>query len=49
MNGDDWFGSVQRNVVGTVTYVPIRYHHRLAWVRADQVERIPAVTGPTVG
>ncbi|WP_246094806.1 peptidoglycan recognition protein family protein [Streptomyces roseicoloratus] len=49
VNGDDWFGSVQRNVVGTVTYVPIRYHHRLAWVRADQVERIPAVTGPTVG
>jgi len=41
VRGDDWFGSAQRNVVGTDTYVPIRYAHRLAWVRADQVVEEP--------
>ncbi|MFD5325072.1 N-acetylmuramoyl-L-alanine amidase [Streptomyces sp. NPDC127092] len=43
VKGDDWFGSAQKNVVGTVTYVPIHYNHRLAWVRADQVEQVPGV------
>ncbi|WP_370412056.1 N-acetylmuramoyl-L-alanine amidase [Streptomyces fradiae] len=37
VRGDDFFGSAQQNVVGTDTYIPIRYGHRLAWVKADQV------------
>ncbi|MFI8822980.1 N-acetylmuramoyl-L-alanine amidase [Streptomyces sp. NPDC053431] len=40
VRGDDWFGSAQENVVGTVTYLPIRYNHRLAWVRADEVTTV---------
>ncbi|MER7621502.1 N-acetylmuramoyl-L-alanine amidase [Streptomyces sp. NPDC126503] len=42
VKGDDWFGSAQKNVVGTTTYIPIRYAHRLVWVRADQVDEAPA-------
>lgn len=41
VKGDDFFGSAQRNVVGADTYVPIRYGHRLVWVKADQVTEEP--------
>ncbi|MFK3731215.1 N-acetylmuramoyl-L-alanine amidase [Streptomyces sp. NPDC088090] len=41
VKGDDWFGSAQKNVVGTTTYIPIRYAHRLMWVQADQVDVVP--------
>ncbi|MFF8410451.1 N-acetylmuramoyl-L-alanine amidase [Streptomyces omiyaensis] len=43
VKGDDYFGSAQTNVVGTDTYIPIRYNHRMAWVKAsDVVESAPA-------
>ncbi|MFF9014010.1 N-acetylmuramoyl-L-alanine amidase [Streptomyces sp. NPDC014870] len=43
VKGDDYFGSAQTNVVGTDTYIPIRYNHRMAWVKAsDVVEVAPA-------
>ncbi|MFD3337331.1 N-acetylmuramoyl-L-alanine amidase [Streptomyces sp. NPDC058700] len=43
VKGDDYFGSAQTNVVGTDMYIPIRYNHRMAWVKAtDVVEEAPA-------
>ncbi|TXS51665.1 N-acetylmuramoyl-L-alanine amidase [Streptomyces sp. t39] len=41
--GDDFFGSAQVRVVGTTdTYVPIRWNHRLAWVKStDLTEAAP--------
>ncbi|MEU2114341.1 N-acetylmuramoyl-L-alanine amidase [Streptomyces sp. NPDC016459] len=43
VKGDDYFGSAQTNVVGTDMYIPIRYNHRMAWVKAtDVVEESPA-------
>ncbi|MER5965567.1 N-acetylmuramoyl-L-alanine amidase [Streptomyces sp. NPDC002057] len=43
VKGDDYFGTAQTNVVGTDTYIPIRYNHRMAWVKAaDVVEEAPA-------
>ncbi|QPK45052.1 N-acetylmuramoyl-L-alanine amidase [Streptomyces gardneri] len=43
VKGDDYFGSAQTNVVGTDMYIPIRYNHRMAWVKAsDVVESAPA-------
>ncbi|MFJ3902042.1 N-acetylmuramoyl-L-alanine amidase [Streptomyces sp. NPDC090025] len=41
--GDDWFGSAQKNVVGATSYLPIRYNHRLAWVKASEVEEVAGV------
>ncbi|MFB7516005.1 N-acetylmuramoyl-L-alanine amidase [Streptomyces sp. NPDC056144] len=42
VKGDDFFGSAQTNVVGTDMYIPIRYNHRMAWVKAaDVVEAVP--------
>ncbi|MFJ9810086.1 N-acetylmuramoyl-L-alanine amidase [Streptomyces sp. NPDC101158] len=43
VQGDDWFGSAQKNVVGETRYLPIRYNHRLAWVKASDVEEVPGV------
>ncbi|MFI2369692.1 N-acetylmuramoyl-L-alanine amidase [Streptomyces sp. NPDC018833] len=42
--GDDYFGSAQVRVEGTTdVYVPIRYNHRLAWVKSTEVtEATPA-------
>ncbi|MFI8966681.1 N-acetylmuramoyl-L-alanine amidase [Streptomyces sp. NPDC053493] len=40
VRGDDWFGSAQVNVRGQTLYLPIRYHHRLAWVKASDVEEV---------
>ncbi|MFE7552663.1 N-acetylmuramoyl-L-alanine amidase [Streptomyces gardneri] len=43
VKGDDYFGSAQTNVVGTDMYIPIRYNHRMAYVKAsDVVESAPA-------
>ncbi|MEU7515329.1 N-acetylmuramoyl-L-alanine amidase [Streptomyces sp. NPDC042898] len=43
VKGDDYFGSAQKNVVGTDMYIPIRFNHRMAWVKAtDVVEAAPA-------
>ncbi|MFF9500503.1 N-acetylmuramoyl-L-alanine amidase [Streptomyces sp. NPDC014656] len=43
VKGDDYFGSAQTRVVGNDTYVPIRYNHRIAWVKQDDVvEESPA-------
>ncbi|WP_306312516.1 N-acetylmuramoyl-L-alanine amidase [Streptomyces hydrogenans] len=42
VKGDDYFGSAQTNVVGTDTYIPIRYNHRMAWVKASDVVEAPA-------
>ncbi|MEU5216160.1 N-acetylmuramoyl-L-alanine amidase [Streptomyces sp. NPDC020807] len=48
VKGDDFFGSAQKNVVGTDTYIPIRYNHRMAWVKAsDVVEATPTAPVPT--
>ncbi|MFI8254660.1 N-acetylmuramoyl-L-alanine amidase, partial [Streptomyces filamentosus] len=42
VKGDDYFGSAQTRVVGNESYVPIRYNHRLAWVKqTDVVEASP--------
>ncbi|MFJ9579513.1 N-acetylmuramoyl-L-alanine amidase [Streptomyces sp. NPDC101191] len=43
VQGDDWFGSARKNVVGDTRYLPIRYNHRLAWVKASDVEEVPGV------
>ncbi|MER8230541.1 N-acetylmuramoyl-L-alanine amidase [Streptomyces sp. NPDC094049] len=40
--GDDWFGSAQKNVVGQTMYVPIRFHHKITWVKQSDVVEAPA-------
>ncbi|MFE5797213.1 N-acetylmuramoyl-L-alanine amidase [Streptomyces sp. NPDC056503] len=40
--GDDWFGSAQRNVVGSVKFVPIRFHHKIVWVKESEVTEAPS-------
>ncbi|MER7909747.1 N-acetylmuramoyl-L-alanine amidase [Streptomyces sp. NPDC096068] len=39
--GDDWFGTEQKNVVGSVAYVPIRFHHKIVWVKQSEVAEAP--------
>ncbi|MFF5280831.1 N-acetylmuramoyl-L-alanine amidase [Streptomyces sp. NPDC013171] len=39
--GDDWFGSAQKNVVGSVMFVPIRYHHKIVWVKQSEITEAP--------
>ncbi|MFB6900018.1 N-acetylmuramoyl-L-alanine amidase [Streptomyces hydrogenans] len=41
--GDDWFGSAQKNVVGSVKFVPIRFHHKIVWVKESEVTEAPSV------
>ncbi|MET9375117.1 N-acetylmuramoyl-L-alanine amidase [Streptomyces sp. NPDC002992] len=41
VQGDDWFGSAQKNVIGTDVYVPIRFHHRMAWVKQSDIVEAP--------
>ncbi|WP_199563802.1 MULTISPECIES: N-acetylmuramoyl-L-alanine amidase [unclassified Streptomyces] len=43
VKGDDWFGSVQTDVIGDTSYLPIRYNHRLAWVKASDVQTSTSV------
>ncbi|MDV9190962.1 N-acetylmuramoyl-L-alanine amidase [Streptomyces sp. SR27] len=38
VKGDDWFGSAQRNVVGSTLFVPIRFHHKITWVKQSDIE-----------
>ncbi|WP_443066828.1 N-acetylmuramoyl-L-alanine amidase [Streptomyces sp. NBC_01255] len=46
VKGDDYFGSAQTNVVGTDMYIPIRYNHRMAWVKASDV--VESAAAPAV-
>ncbi|MEU8624017.1 N-acetylmuramoyl-L-alanine amidase [Streptomyces sp. NPDC048669] len=39
VQGDDYFGSSQIRVVGTELYTPIRYNHRIAWVKSSDVQQ----------
>ncbi|MFJ3764687.1 N-acetylmuramoyl-L-alanine amidase [Streptomyces sp. NPDC090082] len=41
VKGDDWFGSAQKNVVGSTLYVPIRFHHKIVWVQQSDVTEAP--------
>ncbi|MEU0404470.1 N-acetylmuramoyl-L-alanine amidase [Streptomyces sp. NPDC006197] len=41
VKGDDWFGSAQKNVVGNVLFVPIRFHHKIVWVKQDDIVEAP--------
>ncbi|MFF3287487.1 N-acetylmuramoyl-L-alanine amidase [Streptomyces sp. NPDC003023] len=47
VRGDDWFGSAQKNVIGDTLFVPIRFHHKITWVKAaDVVEGAPTAPDP---
>ncbi|MEU6169408.1 N-acetylmuramoyl-L-alanine amidase [Streptomyces tanashiensis] len=39
--GDDWFGSAQKNVVGSTMFVPIRFHHKITWVKQSDIVEAP--------
>ncbi|MFJ4867715.1 N-acetylmuramoyl-L-alanine amidase [Streptomyces sp. NPDC088757] len=41
VKGDEWFGSAQKNVVGSTLYVPIRFHHKIVWVKQSEVTEAP--------
>ncbi|MEU2234036.1 N-acetylmuramoyl-L-alanine amidase [Streptomyces vietnamensis] len=41
VKGDDWFGSAQKNVVGNVLFVPIRFHHKIVWVKQSDIVEAP--------
>ncbi|MFE0698475.1 N-acetylmuramoyl-L-alanine amidase [Streptomyces sp. NPDC058872] len=43
VKGDDWFGSAQKNVIGSTLFVPIRYHHKIVWVKQSEVTEAPSV------
>ncbi|MGQ4490961.1 N-acetylmuramoyl-L-alanine amidase [Streptomyces sp. SAS_281] len=43
VKGDDWFGSAQTDVIGSTSYLPIRYNHRQAWVKASDVQTSTSV------
>ncbi|MEU4060845.1 N-acetylmuramoyl-L-alanine amidase [Streptomyces wedmorensis] len=45
VKGDDWFGSAQKNVVGSTMFVPIRFHHKIVWVKQSDIVEAPAA-GP---
>ncbi|MFB6635207.1 N-acetylmuramoyl-L-alanine amidase [Streptomyces sp. NPDC056362] len=47
VKGDDWFGSAQKNVVGSTLYVPIRFHHKIVWVRQSDVTEAPGAAPVT--
>ncbi|WP_314617709.1 N-acetylmuramoyl-L-alanine amidase [Streptomyces stackebrandtii] len=44
VKGDDWFGSAQKNVIGSTMFVPIRYHHKIVWVKQSEVTEAPGAT-----
>ncbi|MET9673757.1 N-acetylmuramoyl-L-alanine amidase [Streptomyces sp. NPDC006482] len=44
VKGDDWFGSAQKNVVGTTMFVPIRFHHKVVWVKQTDIVEAPGAT-----
>ncbi|MEU7295420.1 N-acetylmuramoyl-L-alanine amidase [Streptomyces exfoliatus] len=39
--GDEWFGSAQKNVIGSTMFVPIRYHHKIVWVKQSEITEAP--------
>ncbi|MFH9721669.1 N-acetylmuramoyl-L-alanine amidase [Streptomyces sp. NPDC017254] len=39
--GDDWFGSAQKNVTGSTLFVPIRFHHKITWVKQSDIVEAP--------
>ncbi|MDV5145023.1 N-acetylmuramoyl-L-alanine amidase [Streptomyces sp. SBC-4] len=41
VKGDDWFGSAQKNVIGSTMFVPIRYHHKIVWVKQSEIAEAP--------
>ncbi|MFJ4341436.1 N-acetylmuramoyl-L-alanine amidase [Streptomyces sp. NPDC088915] len=41
VKGDEWFGSAQKNVIGSTLYVPIRFHHKIVWVKQSEVTEAP--------
>ncbi|MFF9145377.1 N-acetylmuramoyl-L-alanine amidase [Streptomyces sp. NPDC014861] len=44
VKGDDWFGSAQKNVIGSTMFVPIRFHHKIVWVKQSDVAEAPGAT-----
>ncbi|MER5308892.1 N-acetylmuramoyl-L-alanine amidase [Streptomyces sp. NPDC002773] len=44
VKGDDWFGSAQKNVVGSTMYVPIRFHHKVVWVKQSDIAEAPGAS-----
>ncbi|GHG03166.1 hypothetical protein GCM10018791_13760 [Streptomyces zaomyceticus] len=40
--GDDYFGSAQKNVIGSTMFVPIRFHHKIVWVKQSDIVEAPA-------
>ncbi|MGW6419352.1 N-acetylmuramoyl-L-alanine amidase [Streptomyces sp. NPDC055055] len=47
VKGDDWFGSAQKNVVGSTLFVPIRFHHKITWVKQSDIVEAPAAAPVT--
>ncbi|MEU7032417.1 N-acetylmuramoyl-L-alanine amidase [Streptomyces sp. NPDC046237] len=47
VKGDDWFGSAQKNVVGSTMFVPIRFHHKITWVKQSDIEEAPGAAPVT--
>ncbi|MFD8009658.1 N-acetylmuramoyl-L-alanine amidase [Streptomyces sp. NPDC058955] len=41
VKGDDWFGSAQKNVIGSTMFVPIRFHHKVVWVKQSDIVEAP--------
>ncbi|WP_236240960.1 N-acetylmuramoyl-L-alanine amidase [Streptomyces sp. CC228A] len=41
VKGDDWFGSAQKNVIGSTMFVPIRFHHKITWVKQSDIVEVP--------
>ncbi|MFD3663792.1 N-acetylmuramoyl-L-alanine amidase [Streptomyces sp. NPDC058659] len=44
VKGDDWFGSAQKNVIGNTMFVPIRYHHKIVWVKQSEITEATGAT-----
>ncbi|MEU7006045.1 N-acetylmuramoyl-L-alanine amidase [Streptomyces sp. NPDC046332] len=47
VKGDDWFGSAQKNVIGSTMFVPIRFHHKITWVKQSDIEEAPGAAPVT--
>ncbi|MFF9426774.1 N-acetylmuramoyl-L-alanine amidase [Streptomyces sp. NPDC014746] len=47
VKGDEWFGSAQKNVVGSTLYVPIRFHHKIVWVQQSAITEAPGAAPVT--
>ncbi|WP_457536383.1 N-acetylmuramoyl-L-alanine amidase [Streptomyces filamentosus] len=47
VKGDEWFGGAQKNVIGTTMFVPIRYHHKIVWVKQAEVTEAPGLAPVT--